>query len=356
MKILIDIGHPAHVHYFRNFIGIMQGRGHEFLITAREKEVSHQLLNSFKIPFYDRGKGSNNIFGKILYVLKADRDIYKVSKTHKPDLFLSFASPYAGHVAALMGKSHISFTDTENARLGIISFSSFADCIITPDSFRGRLGKKHVSFRGFMELCYLHPKYFTSEKSVVSELGLAAKEPYVLLRFVSWNANHDIGQSGIPYNEKLELVRRISKKMRVFISSEGHLPDELLKYRINISPEKIHSILAYASLYLGEGATMASESAILGTPAIYINSLTAGTIEAQQRYGLLFSYRNINGVFDKLEELLNNPLLKNTFERKRDRMLEDQIDVNSFMVWFIENYPDSARIMKNDSSYQERFR
>jgi len=356
VKILIDIGHPAHVHYFRNFIGIMQGRGHEFLITAREKEVSHQLLNSFRIPFYDRGKGSNNIFGKILYVLKADRDIYKVSKTHKPDLFLSFASPYAGHVAALMGESHISFTDTEHAKLGILSFAPFSDCIVTPSVFKGSFGSKHVTFKGFMELCYLHPNYFSSNKSIISELGLRDEEPYSVLRFVSWNANHDIGQSGISLNEKLELVRRISKKMRVFISSEGHLPDDLLKYRISISPEKIHSILAYASLYLGEGATMASESAILGTPAIYINSLTAGTIEAQQRYGLLFSYRNINGVFDKLEELLKNPILKDTFERNRNIMLEDQIDVNSFMVWFIENYPNSARIMKNDPSYQERFR
>ena len=209
MKILIDIGHPAHVHYFRNFIGIMQGRGHEFLITAREKEVSHQLLNSFRIPFYDRGKGSNNIFGKILYVLKADRDIYKVSKTHKPDLFLSFASPYAGHVAALMGESHISFTDTEHAKLGILSFAPFSDCIVTPSVFKGSFGSKHVTFKGFMELCYLHPNYFSSNKSIISELGLRDEEPYSVLRFVSWNANHDIGQSGISLNEKLELVRRI---------------------------------------------------------------------------------------------------------------------------------------------------
>lgn len=334
----------------------MQGRGHEFLITAREKEVSHQLLNSFKISFYDRGKGSNNIFGKILYVLKADRTIYKISKIHKPDLFLSFASPYAGHVASLLGKSHISFTDTENAKLGIISFSPFADCILTPDSFRGKFGEKHVSFKGFMELCYLHPKYFSSEESILSELGLAEKERYALLRFVSWNANHDIGQSGIPYNYKMDLVKRISRRMRVFISSEGHLPDELLDYKINISPEKIHHVLAFASLYLGEGATMASESAMLGTPAVYINSISAGTIEKQQSYGLLYSYRNINGVFDKLEELLNNPFLKNTFERNRVIMLKDQIDVNSFMVWFIENYPDSVRILKKDPSYQERFK
>ena len=35
----------------------------------------------------------------------------------------------------------------------------------------------------------------------------------------------------------------------------------------------MHNALKYASLFVGEGATMASECAILGTPAIYVNSL-----------------------------------------------------------------------------------
>jgi len=41
---------------------------------------------------------------------------------------------------------------------------------------------------------------------------------------------------------------------------------------------------------------------------------------------------------------------------KREKMLKDQIDVTSFMVWFIENYPDSARIMKENPEFQERFK
>lgn len=33
MKILIDINHPAHVHYFRNFIKLMVDKKREFLIN-----------------------------------------------------------------------------------------------------------------------------------------------------------------------------------------------------------------------------------------------------------------------------------------------------------------------------------
>ena len=175
MRIFIDIGHPAHVHYFRNFIMIMQNKGHDFFISARNKEVSQTLLVNYNIPYFDRGKGSNNISGKIAYIFKADWTIYKKARFFKPDLFLSFASPYAAHVAKILGKPHISFTDTENARLGILSFAPFTDCIITPESFKGNFGSKHVRFNGFMELCYLHPQYFKPNQSVLPELGLVRK-------------------------------------------------------------------------------------------------------------------------------------------------------------------------------------
>jgi len=38
MRILIDIGHPAHVHFFRNAIRELEGRGDA--VGAREKEVA----------------------------------------------------------------------------------------------------------------------------------------------------------------------------------------------------------------------------------------------------------------------------------------------------------------------------
>tara|TARA_B100000315_G_C14584869_1_gene592441 strand:+ start:2797 stop:2976 length:180 start_codon:yes stop_codon:yes gene_type:complete len=54
----------------------------------------------------------------------------------------------------------------------------------------------------------------------------------------------------------------------------------------------MHDVLYYATLYIGEGATMASECAMLVTHAIYVNSLTAGTLEKQEEYGLIYGFRN----------------------------------------------------------------
>ena len=80
MRIFIDIGHPAHVHYFKNFIKIMKNRGHSFLITARNKEITHNLLNNFNIDFVDRGVGGQGMVAKFLYMFKADMLIYKLAK------------------------------------------------------------------------------------------------------------------------------------------------------------------------------------------------------------------------------------------------------------------------------------
>ena len=42
MRVLIDILHPAHVHFFRNFHAEMEGRGHQVCITARDKDRSRR--------------------------------------------------------------------------------------------------------------------------------------------------------------------------------------------------------------------------------------------------------------------------------------------------------------------------
>ena len=64
MRILIDIKHPAHVHFFRNFIKIMKSKGHEIKVTAREKEMTIYLLKKYKIPFVKISSIGKNKLGR----------------------------------------------------------------------------------------------------------------------------------------------------------------------------------------------------------------------------------------------------------------------------------------------------
>ena len=51
MRILVDIGHPGHVHFFKHAISKWQQRGHDVLVSAREKDVTTALLNHYAFPY-----------------------------------------------------------------------------------------------------------------------------------------------------------------------------------------------------------------------------------------------------------------------------------------------------------------
>ena len=332
MKILIDIGHPAHVHYFRNLISKLDTSKYSVLIVARDKEVTHQLLRKYDIDYISRGSGKNSIIGKLFYLIFANIKIGIIAVTFKPDIFLSFSSPYAAQISWLFRKPHIAFTDTEHATLGNLMFVPFSTVVCTPYCFQKDYGKKHIKFRGFLEQSYLDKKYFIPDETILKEIGVKNNERFIILRFVSWNASHDIGQGGLDDITKIALVDKLAKYAKIFISSEGKLPAILQPHKLSISPDKLHDVLYYAELYVGEGATMASECAMLGTPAIYVNSLSAGTIEEQSKAGLIYSFRDSKGVLPCALELLKNPNMKEDHAKKYKEMLSDNIDVTEFMV------------------------
>lgn len=356
MKIFIDIGHPAHVHYFKNFISIMKSKGHEFFLTARDKEVAHNLLRAYNLEFANRGKGKNNLVGKFSYIFRADYLLFKHAKKFNPDIFLSFSSPYAAHVSKLLRKPHIAFDDTEHAKLSHILYGPFTDVILSPSCFYTPFSKKQIFFDAYMEMCYLLPKFFTPNDKIFSFLGISKGQKFVILRFVSWNANHDIGQYGLSSNTKKHIVSELSKYARVFISSEASLPNNLEPYRLRISPEKLHDVLAYAALYIGEGSTTASECSVLGTPNIYVNSLRVGyCIEQEEKYRLCHNFKTDDGIVEKAIQLLTNENLRSDLKENHKKMLSEKINPTDFMVWFVENYPESHQTMIKNPNYPGKF-
>ena len=44
---------------------------------------------------------------------------------------------------------------------------------------------------------------------------------------------------------------------------------------------------------------------------------------------------------EKVEQLLAEKNLKELWGKKRQHLLNDKIDVSSFVIWFVENYPAS---------------
>jgi predicted glycosyltransferase len=270
-------------------------------------------------------------------MLYVNLKLINISLRHNVDVFLNFLHPYPSQVARLLGKVSLVFSDTEHARLHHRLTVPFATKVFTPACYRLDLGSKQIRFQGFMELAYLHPRHFTPDPGVLKLLGVKEEDKYVIVRFVSWAAVHDFGHVGMSMTNKRKAIEDMSLYAKVFITSEGALPDDLEQYRVNIPFDKMHDALYYSCLLFGESATMASEAAILGTPAIFLDNDGRGyTDEEAHKYGIVFNYSESEEdqlkAIEKAKEILSDESSREKYRQVRETIVADCVDTTEFMV------------------------
>jgi uncharacterized protein len=342
MKIMIDILHPFDVHLFKNMIKIMEHNDHEILVTSRQKEMTNYLLDKFEIDYICISKiGESAIdLGKELFIRTFK--FLKIAKNFNPDLLIGVMGPTITPVGKLLHKPTIVFYGTEHAKYTNSWVYPLATEIITQSSYKDNLGKKHTKFNGIFEFAYLHPKYFQPDLRIFKKLGIKNSEKYAIVRFVSWQASHDMGKNKMKMSleEKKEIINLLSSHLKVFVSSEKKLPPELEKYQLNIPYEFIHDILSFAEIYVGEGATMASEAALLGVPSVYINPLSLGFLEElESKYELIYNFKESKEAITKITDLLeSNDNLKSIWKNKREKILKDSVDVTKFIIDACKKY------------------
>ncbi len=359
MKILIDIGHPAHVHFFKYFIHDLKRKGHNILVTARNKDVTLDLLKAYKIDFIPIGAIGNTKLGLIIEWIKRDYKILKIANKFNPDILMGILNPCVAHASKLLGKKSIIFNDSEVVTSTALITYPFADVICTPSNFSKNIGKKHVKFNGYKELAYLHLNHFKPNPNILKELNIDTTEKYIVMRFVAWKAGHDLKQKGFDLQTKIKFVKELEKYCKIFISSEDTLHKDLEVYRINLAPEKMHDLLFYAHLLIGDSQTMTTEAAVLGTPAIRCNTFVGDNdmsnfIELENKYNLIFNLSDPDKALTKAAELLQKPDLKEEWKKKRELLLEDKIDVTAFMVMFVEDYQKNCSEKIQESEMEHK--
>jgi predicted glycosyltransferase len=338
MKFIIDILHPAHVHFFRNFIKEMSSKGHRFMITAREKDCATQLLEAYGLKYELISKMSKGITKQALELAGRTIRFLKIARSFQPDYLIGVMGPTIALAGKLLASKTVVFYDTEIAFISNFFSYPLADLVVTPSCYQRSVGRHHLTYEGYHELAYLHPKRFTPDEEVLLSKGINSRKPYFVLRFVSWHASHDIGARGFSSDGKNKLVEILSDKGQVYISSEEPLPSHLKPYQLRLPVESLHHLLAYAKLFVGESATMASEAAVLGTHSVFISR--GYTDELEKRYGLVYNFTQDQETeaLAKVIDLLKNPDLKAEASWSRERMLEEKIDATAWMVDLFEQF------------------
>lgn len=326
------------MHFFRNFHAEMSARGHELLITVRAKEFSVELLERCGLPYRLISVQRAGALGLAREMLERSYRLMGIVREFRPDVLTGIMGPSIALVGKLLRVPAVIFYDTEFARQTNRFAYPLAHSVCTPDCYQERVRGRHVTYPGYHELAYLHPARFTPDPARLPAFGLRDGEGYTLLRFVSWKASHDKGEVGLTDQRKRRLVDLLSAHGKVLISSEGPVPRELEPLLLRGPLEDVHHLLAYAQMIVGESATMASEAAVLGVPAVFIATTSRGYIDDEERrYGHVrhFTEAEFERAVDTIGELLaRGP--REVGAVARERLLRDKIDVTGWMVEYIE--------------------
>lgn len=344
MTVLVYLGHPAHFHLFKETIKRLRDHGVEVVITIKSKDVLEQLLQDYGwnyINISSRQKQTNKL-DPYRNFFKRISKLAQTIRKFRPNIMIGSAAELS-----VLGKwfripSYVFFEDDFEAVKKFAKIAGpFSTKLVCPDCCSAwKWNHKKVSYHSYHELAYLHPNHFTPDpKKVKSIFNL--NERNFILRFAQLTAYHDVGKSGITTEIAQQLIDILTPHGRVFITSERPLEPQFEQYRIKISPLDIHHAMYYADMYIGDSQTMTAEAAVLGTPAIRFNDFVGELSyleELEHTYHLTYGIRTNQPqkLLDITKELVQMPHLKEDWQKRREIMLKECIDLSSFMTELVE--------------------
>lgn len=378
MKIIVQLGHPAHFHLYKNAAKQLIADGHKVYILIKTKDVLEDLMKDSKLPYYNilQVTHRKSKSGVVMDMLIRDWKIFWFCIRHQIDL-LTGTSPEVAHIGWLQRRNAIVTTEDDDGAVPNFGkvIAPFVQCILTPEVCNmKKLEPKCVHYPSYHELAYLHPNHFTPNRELLEKYGIDTSKPYFVMRFASLNAHHDSGIKGINREIAARLIEILKPHGQIYITSERLLEPEFEPYRIKINPLDMHHVMAFASLYIGDSQTMAAEAGVLGTPFVryndfvgrigYLDELEEPQTKQYVDYLHLDHHYNL-GVGIRASEEGSKERLYATVERmvafapeertriygeRREKMLSEKIDYAKFLTWFIENYPSSAKEAKGRSA------
>jgi hypothetical protein len=365
-KLLFFLDHPAKFNLFRGQINELRTRGHQVEVVIITKDSLEDLVREEGWTYtniYPEGRKIPCLHVLLAAPISLTKTIYRLLKyvgSRKYDLFIGDALVHVGRL-----KGVPSFYPTDDVIRQVPEQSvylAFCNHILAPKITElGPFNGKVIRYDGYKAMAHLHPNRFKPDITRLDE-SLRHGAPYFLIRCVKYNATHDLNHTGMNNEILRRLLRLLEPKGRVFISSERDLPPDLDPYRLKIEKRNIAHYLYYARLFIGDGRSMCSEAAVLGTPSIEFDDFfekIEQMVELEEKYGLNFGIKPTEpeALFEKVDELLSlGEGSKEIFRKRRDKLLSEKIDVSAFLIWLFENYPESISILKKDPAFQYRFK
>jgi len=269
------------------------------------------LEYEYGLPYKSFGHHRSSVFGKLLNLAIRDVLLFNYLRKNQCDVVTGMGSINLTHAAFVLRKPSVMFEDDIEYKLAYYPYKYFATNIVMPECIHAR-GKNILKYKGFKELAYLHPNYFTPSKAVLSDYGLSPNS-YVFIREVS---NTTLNYS--------ELNEALLSKICLYLKEMGFdivlsLENKELRSQfgdyctiLNEPISDIHSLLHYAALTIASGDSMSRESCLTGTPAIYTGKRDMAVNRELIKKGCFFKVDEVSNVMQQVRKIIENDIKKET--------------------------------------------
>lgn len=290
VRVWVDISNSPQVLFFRPLLALLEERGHDVAVTAREYAQTLELLDQSGIAHEVVGPrhGGASAAGKAKAMTGRLRALRRFARGRSFDIALSHASHELPLTARLLGIPSAYAFDYEYARLQHGLGCRAATRVVVPDSippqrlrFLGATPRKTVRFPGLKEEYYLSD--FEADRRVPDMLGLdrgrilvpVRTPPEVSVYHRHGNTLFDdvLRRVGTDPSVHAIVLARTSAQRQAIQALE--LPSLVVPEHAVDAP----SLLAQADLVVSAGGTMNREAVALGVPVYTVFAGRLGAVD-----------------------------------------------------------------------------
>lgn len=336
MNVLIEIGHPAHVHFFNGIIEELKNKGDHVVVVTRNKEITNRLLDRMGITYRSLSSPATGV-GLAIELARRWWAIWRIMGSERINVAVSISGISTALPAYMRGIPNLTITDTEDASLSNRIAFPFSSAILTPEFFLNDLGPNQIRYAGLHELAYLKNYRFDGLSGRLKSMGL--DHPYSIIRLIANDALHDRGLKACSGDQLSQLISLLEPQGRVYITSQAAIPSGFESYQLNIPIEHIHDVLAGARCFVGESPTMAVEAGLLGTPSFLITERAPflGNMVNLEKLGLLRNYLRWKDAVGVLCAISDFGALRQEWAQRASDFRRQSVDVPELVVGLIES-------------------
>jgi len=349
MNVVIAIYHYPHINFFKNAIRELQRKGIEINLVVRPRgNLTAILDHEIGINYFVFGRYQSTFINKAIDASLNEFRIYNYLSKTPYNVATGIGSIELAHSSFILQKPSVIFTDDVELKLAYYPYKYFAKRIVVPQCTPVK-GKRILKYKGFKELAYLHPHRFSPRQTVLQEYGLESGN-YIFIREVSNTSTNYYGLTEGYLTNLCPDLKRMG--FGIVLSLENKvLKKQFEEYCIILEEpvSDIHSLMHYAAMTIASGDSMARESCLLGTPAIYTGGRKMSINAELERKGCLIPcVPEKQQILDTVSKILNGNLKKQT-KKVIDQAIESEwedtteVIVNTLLA---EIYKDESLISK----------